>query len=261
MRPSPSPAAARGFTLLEIIIVVLVFSVMAAMAYGGLNSVLRTRVAIEESLTRTAAMQRAYFRLRNDFQNLRNRPIRDGFGDVQPALATDRDGVVTLTRGGWRNPLLLPRGSFERVSYRLDDRKLIRSSWRVLDQAQDSKPVELTVLDQVLESRWRFLGADNDWSESWPSGALGTEERSEARPPRAVELTLITADWGELKIIFEAGAASAGTDFASEAAGGGDLDGATPVPDSQPEGEEPPPPDPDEQVQDPPDGTGDGEAT
>ncbi|MGQ0528471.1 MAG: type II secretion system protein, partial [Panacagrimonas sp.] len=33
----------RGFTLLEIIVVVLVFSVMAAMAYGGLNSVLKTQ--------------------------------------------------------------------------------------------------------------------------------------------------------------------------------------------------------------------------
>jgi len=76
----------RGFTLLEVIIVVLIFAIMSAMAYGGLNSVLKTRVAVEASMQRTADLQRAYMRMRSDFQNLAMRPIRDNFGDTQPAL-------------------------------------------------------------------------------------------------------------------------------------------------------------------------------
>ena len=61
-----------GFTLIEIIVVLLVFSVMAAMAYGGLNSVLRTRRGIEDSMQRTAEL--------NDEQ----------------AFSLDRDGLIEL---------------------------------------------------------------------------------------------------------------------------------------------------------------------
>ena len=106
-----------GFTLLEIIVVVLVFSVMAAMAYGGLNSVLRTRNGIEQSMNRTAEFQRTFMRLRTDLQNLRDRPARDSYGDPEPALSYAEDGVLRLVRGGWRSPLDSGRSSMERVSF------------------------------------------------------------------------------------------------------------------------------------------------
>ncbi|MGQ0619402.1 MAG: type II secretion system minor pseudopilin GspJ [Panacagrimonas sp.] len=193
----------RGFTLIEIIVVVLVFSIMAAMAYGGLNSVLRTRVGIEQSMNRTAEMQRAFQRLRTDFQNLRDRASRDEFGDTKPPLVAAGEDTVTLIRGGWRNPLGAGRASIERVAYTLKDHKLLRSSWRVLDLPRESEPAQGTVLDNVEEARWRFMDAAGEWQTSWPvddvsgSGDSGTES-----PPAAVELTLVTKDWGEAKFLF-----------------------------------------------------------
>jgi len=198
----------RGFTLLEMIIVVLVFAIMSVMAYGGLNSVLRARQVLKGTLDRTTEMQKAYLRLRGDFQNLRNRPIRGNFGDVEPALYVTRDGFVEFTRGGWRNPLYLPRSSMERVAYAYDEKQkaLLRSSWRVLDRVEDSAPTSVTLLEHVDSVKWRFLDQSRQWQDQWPPASTSRSDAGESAPPMAVELSLKTTDWGELRFVFRPGA-------------------------------------------------------
>jgi general secretion pathway protein J len=204
----------RGFTLIEIILVVLIFGIMSAMAYGGLNSVLKTRVAVEASIDRTAEFQRAYMRMRNDFQNLSLRPIRDNYGDYQASLIGSRDNIVEFTRGGWRNPLYLQRSSFERVIYRLTDHKLERSSYRVLDRAQDTQPVRVTLLEKVDDFKLRYMNAQRDWVTEWADQNNNSQSQttsttqsqvSTETPPLAVELTLTTKDLGELRFLFKPG--------------------------------------------------------
>lgn len=205
MRAALPRMPARGFTLLEIIVVVLVFSVMAAMAYGGLNSVLKTQRGIEESMSRTADVQRAFLRLRGDFQNLRDRAARDAFGDEQPPFALNRDGQVDLVRGGWRSPIYSGRSSLERISYQLKDGVLRRLSYRSVDLPQQAEPADLALLKDVEEIEWRFLDARDEWQTEWPPRAVadaGEASRASQSPPRAVELTLITKDWGELRFLF-----------------------------------------------------------
>jgi len=193
----------RGFTLLELIVVLAVFSIFAVMAYGGLAGVLAGRERVLESLERTAALQKAYLRLRNDLQQLRARPARDGYGQPQPALQVTPDGTVEFTRSGWRNPAGLARSALERVAYRLDgDGRLVRSSWRVLDRAPDSAASEAIVLEKVEDLQWRFLdGAE--WRDRWPAlGATGEAPLDIA--PRAVELLLTLEDLGEVRLLFSA---------------------------------------------------------
>lgn len=219
----------QGFTLIEIIVVVLVFSVMAAMAYGGLNSVLRTRSAIETSMDRTADLQRAFLRLRGDFQNLRDRPARDLYGDAQAPLTFSREGELNLVRGGWRSPLHSSRSSLERVRYELRDGALRRATWKVVDLPQQVEPTELTLLKDVEEARWRFLDSAREWREQWPDSAQATLApggSEPAPPPLAVELTLVTRDWGELRFVFrtpQAGLARASADTAGGVEPGSDL--------------------------------------
>ncbi|MGQ0697576.1 MAG: type II secretion system minor pseudopilin GspJ [Panacagrimonas sp.] len=203
MKPFPRlPASSAGFTLIEIIVVVLVFTIMAAMAYGGLNSVLRTKRAIEDSMKRTADMQRAFTRLRGDFQNLRDRPVRDNYGDVQPAFAFDREGALSLVRGGWRTPVQTSRSSLERVSYELKEGTLRRASYGVLDLPQELDPVDLALLTQVEEVRWRFMDEAREWQTQWPVDSGLSDGQPSGPPPIAVELVLVTKDWGETRFLF-----------------------------------------------------------
>ena len=185
---------AQGFTLLELLVVLLVFAVLSVMAYGGLKTVLDARVGVEASLDRTAALQRGYRKLRDDLRLVRYRPIRDGFGDFQPSFIAERNGGVVFTRAGWRNPLAAPRASLERVRYRLSEGRLYRDSWRVLDQAQDSPVVELPLIEAVEDLRWRFLDSNREWQDDWSA------DRNDL--PVMIEMRLETKDWGELLWLF-----------------------------------------------------------
>jgi general secretion pathway protein J len=196
--------AARGFTLLELVVVIAIFAVFSLMAYGGLDSVLQTRRQVEMAQERLAQLQKAYLRLRNDLQQVSLRPARDGFGDVQPAVRATDGGYLELTRGGWRNPLYLRRPGLERVAYRYEDGELIRMSWRVLDLAQDSKPVEIALLDGVEEVRWRYLDASREWRSRWPMESPDAPPAA-MPPPLAIELTLRIEDLGELRYLFRVG--------------------------------------------------------
>ena len=194
-----------GFTLLELVVVIAIFAIFSVMAYGGLSSVLKTRAQVEQVQDRLAELQRAYLRLRDDLQQALPRPVRDGYGEIQPALrGVDSPQLLQFTRGGWRNPAFLKRSTLERVTYRFEDKQLIRSTFRVLDQAQDTKAVDAVLLDQVETMQLRYLDADRQWRNRWPPDSADAEAARQP-PPLAVEITLETRDQGELKFIFKLG--------------------------------------------------------
>lgn len=194
---------ARGFTLVEILVAVAILAIAAAITYTGLASALTTRERAVAAAERTTALQKAYLRLRNDLQQLRARPARDPFGEMQPALVLFEEGAIEFTRSGWRNPLSQPRSALERVAYRVDDDgRLVRASWRAIDRAQNATVAEAIVLERVAELRWRFL-VGTEWTDRWPPpSADGTQAL--AAVPRAVEATLVLEDLGEVRLLFSA---------------------------------------------------------
>lgn len=197
---------AAGFTLLELIIVIAVFAVFAAMAYGGLNYVLTARKTIEAQLDRTAAWQKAFQRLRNDLELAAPRGTRDDYGQPAAAFVFEPfEARIEFTRAGWRNPLLLPRPGLERVVYRYDDkaRALLRETWRVMDRAEDQTPQKLVLLEEIDTLRWRFMDGSRQWQDRWPPTATtSTPGTASLLLPRAVELRLTSKDWGEIVWLF-----------------------------------------------------------
>lgn len=193
----------RGFTLLELIVVLAVFGVFSTMAYGGLNYVLKARKDIEAQLDRTAEWQKAFQRVRNDLELAAPRAARDGFGQPQAAFLFEEFGArIEFTRSGWRNPLSLPRASLERVVYRYDERnhEFLRETWRVLDRASDNEPIKLVVLGKIDDARWRFMDSSRQWQERWPPQSTSASSSTAASTllPKAIELTLESKDFGKV---------------------------------------------------------------
>lgn len=213
-----------GFTLVELLIAMAVFAVMAGIAYGGLSSVLASRDSISAALDRSKTLQMAAWRLQRDVEEIVDRPIRDRFGDTEPAILGSADLGLTFTRDGWSNPLGETRSTLQRVHYQLNnDKQLVRSYWRVLDQAQDSNTVDSVVLDGVESVEWRFLDGQNQWQDRWPPNgnfnrngfaSSGTANGNTAgnndagpvasgqQPPQAIELRMNTDTWGQLRFLF-----------------------------------------------------------
>lgn len=197
---------AQGFTLVELLAAIAIFAVMAVMAYGGLAAVLRARASVESALDRTAEVQKAIYRLQSDFEQARARSIRNEYGDEQPAFAT-RDGFrdeaqIEFTRGGRSNPGFQPRSVMERVAYGLEEGVLTRYSWTTLDRASEEGRYKIPLLSSVEDMSWRFLDLNRTWHESWPPRNTVPSPEQAQSLPLAVELSLDTKDWGEIRYLF-----------------------------------------------------------
>ena len=195
-------ARQHGFTLLELLVALSIFALLAAMAYGGLNTVMRAQQATTAQAERLARLQKTFFWLGRDITQAVDRKIRDEFGDLQPAMVGVGIGErrLELTRNGWRNPAGRQRSHLQRVAWGLRDEQLVRLYWNVLDRAQDSKPLETVLLDDVQKLELRYLDGRQKWHDVWPAVTRGVQ--SKVALPRAVEVTVETGREGRIRRVF-----------------------------------------------------------
>ena len=207
----------HGLTLIELLVALAIFSILAGLAYGGLNSVLNTREAVEAESARLANVQRSFVRLARDFGQASPRAIRDIHGEVQAAMHTGADTydyvvtdfitdkktekkaevLIEFTIAGKR---VLPgqqRSSLQRIAYAMHDKELLRLNWNVLDRAQDSEPYVAVILSDIDKVSFRYLTGDGEWHDDWPNDNASLQEL-----PSAVEIRFDVEKWGELRRVF-----------------------------------------------------------
>jgi general secretion pathway protein J len=189
----------NGFTLLEMLVALTVFALLSAMVYGGQVAVLNLKQGTERQAGHLKRLQTAMLMLERDIGQHVLRPVRDDFGDSQAAMESADFGAfrLTLTRAGWENPLNQPRSTLQRVAYGLEDEKLYRYSWAMLDRAQGSEPAKVVLLEQVRSFKLRFLDQKHGWQEQWP--ARSADNAPLLAMPLAVELTLELDEWGTFR--------------------------------------------------------------
>lgn len=192
----------RGFTLIELLVAIAIFSVLAVMAYGGLDTVLQTRNETDEAAARLYQVQKAFLWLKRDAEQALTRSIRGEYGERQAAFNAAEQGSyrLELTRGGYPNPAQFPRSSLQRVAYSLDNETLLRLNWTHLDRAQDAQPYATKLLDKVKSIRFRFLDLDKQWHSNWPP--INTEAGAADQIPLTMEVTIELNDWGRLSRLF-----------------------------------------------------------
>ncbi len=97
----------RGFTLLELLIAIAIFALLALATYRMFDSVMQTDQATRVQEQRMRELVRAMGALERDLTQAVERPVRDELGDNRGAFLSEgeNDQIVELTRGGWRNPL------------------------------------------------------------------------------------------------------------------------------------------------------------
>ena len=198
----------HGFTLLELLIASVVFSIMALMAYGGLDNVIDISQSSKQSLERLRQVQQAVTIIGRDFSQIVERPIRDEFGTVKAPLTAgvDADKLVELTHGGRPNPAGLLRSSLQRSAYRFEEGKLVRLHWINLDRSQSEEARETELIDGVADVAIRFLDEGAEWHDQWPPLNADTGSTGEAATiypaPVAVEFIVTLKDWGDIRRLY-----------------------------------------------------------
>lgn len=187
----------QGFTLVEVLVATAVFAIMSALAWGGLNAVIRTREALVAEQQDFARTMRAVGMLERDLLGAVARPVRGNYGEPLPALRGDVDHIE-FTRLGFASALIDARSSLERVVYEQDGTTLKRGRYAVLDRAAGSVAEFTDVRDRLRRLQLRYLDPQGNWLDAWPR----RDDKPEALP-RAIEFRLDIDGVGEISRLIE----------------------------------------------------------
>lgn len=183
-----SSRVSRGFTLIELLIAMVVFAVLAVMAYSGLRAVIKTGEGVERQIEQLESLQRAMLVIESDLRQMMPRAVNTDLGKRESAFLLDDSGaeVMRFTRGGRQNPASLLRSSLQRVHYIIEDGVLVRKSWGYADNSGVLEPSTMRLLEKVTDVNVRFLDAEFKWQTS----QRNQNNSNLNQLPLAVEITI-----------------------------------------------------------------------
>lgn len=183
----------RGFTLLEIIIALFVFSIVSVILVTALHTTLGIQSSAEKKAARLAELQVALLLMSRDFEQVIDRPVMTVSGQLEGFVGTAQ--AVTFTHAGFDNPFgQLRRSTLQRTRYQLNRNTLERLTWPVLDQAANTKPDARSLLAGVSALRFDYLDDKGHFQTSWPV----SNDPKKTTWPVAVRVSLTLRDWGQI---------------------------------------------------------------
>lgn len=156
-----------GFTLVEMLVALAIFGLIAAAGVSLLSFSVTNREAVKAASDQGAALQRARQLMKADLGQAIDRPVRGAEAANDPAfMGAAGDRLFSVTRSGWSNYDNKPRASLQRVEYRLRGGRLTRRVRQAVDGATTRS--EQTLLEGVRTSQVQFLSAGLS-TNSWPA--------------------------------------------------------------------------------------------
>ena len=181
-----------GFTLVEVLVALAIFAMIASAGVGLLSFAIDNRLAVRDASERTAAFQRARALMRADLGQAAPRRVRGADGAPQAAFELGGEALFAVTRRGWINPGEAQRASMQRVEYRLVEGRLER---RVRGRLDGARPAEPQVLLENVESAQVTAILDGDPIADW--------RPVRNRPlPDAVRIDLTLEGYGPVSQLF-----------------------------------------------------------
>jgi len=175
---------ARGFTLIEVLVALVLLSLFAVVAYRALDAVLISQQHAIGKMERLNRLATAFALMDRDLANTATRfdPAVPGAGGFQALLEQDGASRFYLLR-------LLPDDAdqgLQRIGYRCAGETLSRLVWPDVNDPV-AAPKEFVLLDGLRACAFRYLGAGQQWFAAWQDPTGG-------QLPRAVELTVGEVD-------------------------------------------------------------------
>ena len=186
--------------MLEMIVAIGIFSVLAIVSYGSLNRFLDNRDVLQAEIEMMKDLQLAFSLLQQDMHFMSERIVRDEYGDPEPLLIVNSiDLASELLRftTARRNVFLPGVSTLQRTSYRWENGDFVRVNWLVLDRDQDAVESKQLLLSDVDSVRVNVLSTDEDTTET-----LSTWDSAE-KLPDGVAWQIQMADLKQFRRVFD----------------------------------------------------------
>ncbi len=186
----------QGFTLLEVLIAIAIFSVVSLASLTIFDTVLRGDETSKLRSARQNELQRAFLLIERDISQIARRTMRingeeakNTFLQTSDDSFLDNEQALAFVRHGWTNPgLLLPRSEMQAVAYRVNDETLERLHYNFVDSVVGQEPKVRPLISQVSALSFQFYDGKK-WQDKWSSELL----------PLALAIEVETLDFGIIR--------------------------------------------------------------
>ncbi|MFZ4214250.1 type II secretion system minor pseudopilin GspJ [Pantoea endophytica] len=169
----------HGFTLIEMLIALAIFSVISLTGFQLLQTTLRAQQVTQNQTLQLSELTRLFTLLEQDLLHALIMPA--AVTRQQPAFrAGENQVVLQLTRRNWLNPLSERRASLQQVTWRTEGKSLVRSHL--------PEGTHIVHFEGIEHVQMRFFSAGK-WQNKWTS---------HYSLPQAIDITIITSRWGAI---------------------------------------------------------------
>lgn len=192
-----APGAARGFTLIEVLVALAVFAVVAALAWRGLDSMATTKARLDQEMRMWRELELVFERISLDVTQLAPRSWQGSDGKPRSALQAsntetgEQCQLDVLRFGADKEPVHL--------RYALKDGQLTLEV--IAETAQAASALinagaspRHVLLEQVERCELAILDRSNQWQARWP-----VKDPADTTRPRGMRLRLTLTGRGEFE--------------------------------------------------------------
>lgn len=186
----------QGFTLLEVLIAIAIFSIISLSSFTIFDTVLKGDETSKQRSERHNELQRAFLIIERDITQIARRGVRlNGESPSEHFLQTSDNAflsdeqALTFVRHGWTNPgLLMPRSDMQTVAYRLVDETLERLHFNFVDAVVGEEPKVRPLISNVIALAFEYFDGKK-WQKEWTKKTL----------PLAIAVEIDTKDYGVIR--------------------------------------------------------------
>lgn len=212
-----------GFTLIEVMIALFIFSVLSILTMRGLQTTFAAKQKSREALDQLAELEVAYTVLQRDIEQIINRNAQQPTGGLKLSLIVPIDNKsssgqkaslktdfgynrLEFTRTGVSGNLINKKLSdLRRVAYFQDESTIVRHSWRQLDATKDTVVDKRRLLTNVENFNIYFVDEFGRKTDNWevqPSKSSNESMQPMLELPKGIIIDFSVKNYGNIEWVF-----------------------------------------------------------
>ena len=186
----------KGFTLLEVLIAIAIFSLISLSSFTIFDSVLKGDATSKIRSERQNELQRAFLIIERDITQIARRSVRlngeaplDTFIQSSDDSFASEEQAIAFVRHGWPTTgLFLPHSAMQAVAYRVVEETLQRLHFNFVDSVVGEEPKVRPLIKDVTALAFEYYDGKK-WQKTWSGKGL----------PLAIAIEIETKDYGNIR--------------------------------------------------------------
>lgn len=188
----------KGFTLIEIMLALVIFAILASITASSMYHAFDTRKRIANQAQALNTIEFAIALMKQDTLQAVSRTILGNGMHIFPEFTGHAD-YVEFTRDGRVNPNAFElRSTLVRVAYLCKKDKLIRRFWERVDTPNRAAYQDKVILDNLNQCKFAYVTKDNDIVPEWQEYPSSDKNN---KMPNAIRVTLSLQN-GNMSLLF-----------------------------------------------------------